>query len=49
MRDPDSLVSMLDQAAVLLDQLGAPGKALAPQVLSAWKVRSGVAESVCPW
>src|SRR6266540_3144963 len=36
-RDPDSLVSMLDQAAVLLDQLGAPGKALAPQLLSAWK------------
>jgi transcriptional regulator with XRE-family HTH domain len=36
-RDPESLVSMLDDAASLLDQLGATGTALAPQMLSAWK------------
>jgi tetratricopeptide (TPR) repeat protein len=36
-RDPESLVSMLDDAASLLDQLGAAGTALAPQMLSAWK------------
>jgi transcriptional regulator with XRE-family HTH domain len=36
-RDPESLIAMLDQAATLLNQLGAPGNALAPQLLSAWK------------
>jgi transcriptional regulator with XRE-family HTH domain len=36
-RDGESLVSMLDDAASLLDQLGAAGTALAPQMLSAWK------------
>jgi transcriptional regulator with XRE-family HTH domain len=36
-RDTDSLVAMLDDAASLLDQLGAAGTALAPQMLSAWK------------
>ena len=36
-RDPESLVSLLDDAANLLDQLGAAGTALAPQMLSAWK------------
>jgi transcriptional regulator with XRE-family HTH domain len=36
-RDAESLVSMLDDAASLLDQFGAAGTALAPQVLSAWK------------
>jgi transcriptional regulator with XRE-family HTH domain len=36
-RDAESLVSMLDGAASLLDQLGAAGTALAPQMLSAWK------------
>jgi transcriptional regulator with XRE-family HTH domain/tetratricopeptide (TPR) repeat protein len=36
-RDPESLVSMLDQAAALLTQLGAPGTALAPQMLTAWR------------
>jgi tetratricopeptide (TPR) repeat protein len=36
-QDPESLVSLLDDAANLLDQLGAPGTALAPQMLSAWK------------
>ncbi|MGH3439456.1 MAG: helix-turn-helix domain-containing protein, partial [Sciscionella sp.] len=36
-RGPESLVSMLDDAASLLDQLGAAGTALAPQMLSAWK------------
>jgi hypothetical protein len=36
-RDAESLVSMLDDAASLLDQLGAAGSALAPQMLSAWK------------
>ena len=36
-RDPESLVSMLDDAASLLDQLGTAGTALAPQMLSAWK------------
>ncbi|MCA1836825.1 MAG: helix-turn-helix domain-containing protein [Actinobacteria bacterium] len=35
--DPESLVSLLDDAANLLDQLGAAGTALAPQMLSAWK------------
>jgi transcriptional regulator with XRE-family HTH domain len=35
--DPQSLVSLLDDAANLLDQLGATGTALAPQMLSAWK------------
>jgi transcriptional regulator with XRE-family HTH domain len=39
-RDPESLVSMLDDAASLLDQLGAAGTALAPQMLSAWKDRA---------
>jgi transcriptional regulator with XRE-family HTH domain len=36
-RDGESLVSMLDDAATLLDQLGAAGTALAPQMLTAWK------------
>lgn len=36
-RDAESLVSMLDDAASLLDQLGAAGTALAPQMLSVWK------------
>ena len=36
-RDAESLVSMLDDAASLLDQLGVAGTALAPQMLSAWK------------
>jgi transcriptional regulator with XRE-family HTH domain len=36
-RDAESLVAMLDDAASLLDQLGAAGSALAPQMLSAWK------------
>ena len=36
-RDAESLVSLLDHAASLLDQLGAAGTALAPQMLSAWK------------
>jgi transcriptional regulator with XRE-family HTH domain len=36
-RDVESLVSMLDDAAILLDQLGAAGTALAPQMLSAWR------------
>ncbi len=36
-RDAESLVSLLDDAASLLDQLGAAGTALAPQMLSAWK------------
>jgi transcriptional regulator with XRE-family HTH domain len=39
-RDPESLISMLDDAASLLDQLGAAGTALAPQMLSAWKDRA---------
>jgi tetratricopeptide (TPR) repeat protein len=33
----ESLVSMLDNAAQLLDQLGAAGTALAPHMLHAWK------------
>jgi tetratricopeptide (TPR) repeat protein len=37
LRDAESLVSKLDDAANLLDQLGAAGTALAPQMLSAWK------------
>jgi len=37
MRDAESLVTMLDEAASLLNQLGAAGTALAPQMLSAWK------------
>jgi transcriptional regulator with XRE-family HTH domain len=36
-RDPESLVAMLDEATSLLDQLGAAGTALAPQMLAAWK------------
>ncbi len=36
-RNPESLVSLLDDAASLLDQLGAAGTALAPQMLLAWK------------
>jgi tetratricopeptide (TPR) repeat protein len=36
-RDAESLVSMLDDAASLLDQLGAAGTALAPQMLATWK------------
>jgi transcriptional regulator with XRE-family HTH domain/tetratricopeptide (TPR) repeat protein len=36
-RDAESLVAILDDAASLLDQLGAAGTALAPQMLSAWK------------
>jgi transcriptional regulator with XRE-family HTH domain len=36
-RDRESLISMLDDAASLLDHLGAAGTALAPQMLSAWK------------
>ena len=35
-RDSESLLSMLDNAAAMLDQLGAAGTALAPQMLSAW-------------
>jgi transcriptional regulator with XRE-family HTH domain len=35
-RDAESLLSMLDNAATMLDQLGAAGTALAPQMLSAW-------------
>lgn len=35
--DDDSLVSLLDNAASVLDQLGAPGSALAPQMLDVWK------------
>ncbi|MCA1600269.1 MAG: helix-turn-helix transcriptional regulator, partial [Acidobacteria bacterium] len=33
----ESLVSMVDRAAQLLDQLGAAGSALAPHMLHAWK------------
>lgn len=36
-RDAESLVSMFDNAASLLDQLGAVGTVLAPQMLAAWK------------
>lgn len=36
MHDAESLVSMLDDAASLLDKLGAGGRALAPHLLSAW-------------
>jgi transcriptional regulator with XRE-family HTH domain len=36
-RDAESLVLMLDDAASLLDQLDAAGTALAPQMLSVWK------------
>jgi transcriptional regulator with XRE-family HTH domain/tetratricopeptide (TPR) repeat protein len=36
-RDAESLVSILDDAASLLDQLGAAGTVLAPQMLSTWK------------
>jgi tetratricopeptide (TPR) repeat protein len=35
--DDQSLVTMLDNAAGLLDQLGAAGTALAPHMLHAWK------------
>jgi transcriptional regulator with XRE-family HTH domain/tetratricopeptide (TPR) repeat protein len=35
--DDQSLVAMLDNAAGLLDQLGAAGTALAPHMLQAWK------------
>lgn len=35
--DDESLVAMLDNAAHLLDQLGAAGTALAPHLLHAWK------------
>jgi len=35
--DDESLVCMLDNAAHLLDQLGAAGTALAPHLLHAWK------------
>ncbi len=35
--DDQSLVAMLDNAAGLLDQLGAAGTALAPHLLHAWK------------
>lgn len=35
--EDDSLVGMLDNAAHLLDQLGAAGTALAPHLLHAWK------------
>lgn len=35
--DDQSLVAMLDKAAGVLDQLGAAGTALAPQMLRAWK------------
>jgi transcriptional regulator with XRE-family HTH domain len=38
-RDAESLVSMLDDVASLLDQLGVAGTALGPQMLSAWKDR----------
>jgi transcriptional regulator with XRE-family HTH domain/tetratricopeptide (TPR) repeat protein len=36
-RDTESLIAMLDKAGALLDQLGATGTALAPQMLSAWQ------------
>jgi hypothetical protein len=35
--DNQSLVAMLDNAASLLDQLGAAGTALAPHMLHTWK------------
>ena len=35
--DDESLVGMLDNAAAVLDQLGAAGTALAPQMLEVWK------------
>lgn len=35
--DDESLVGLVDQAAQLLDQLGAAGSALAPHMLHAWK------------
>jgi transcriptional regulator with XRE-family HTH domain len=35
--DDQSLIAVLDNAAGLLDQLGAAGTALAPQILHAWK------------
>jgi transcriptional regulator with XRE-family HTH domain len=35
--DDQSLVAMLDNAAAILDQLGAAGTALAPHMLHAWK------------
>ena len=35
--DDQSLIAMLDNAAGLLDQLGAAGTALAPHMLHAWK------------
>jgi transcriptional regulator with XRE-family HTH domain len=35
--DDQSLLAMLDNAAALLDQLGAAGTALAPHMLHAWK------------
>jgi hypothetical protein len=35
-RDSESLLSTLDNAAAPLDQLGAAGTALAPQMLTAW-------------
>ncbi len=35
-RDSESLLGMLDNAAAMLDQLGAAGTALAPQMLTAW-------------
>lgn len=35
--DDQSLVAMLDRTAGLLDQLGAPGTALAPHMLHVWK------------
>lgn len=37
----ESLVGMLDNAAQLLDKLGAAGTALAPHILLAWKERQG--------
>jgi transcriptional regulator with XRE-family HTH domain len=36
-RDSESLISMLDDATAILDQLGAAGTALAPQMLTAWR------------
>lgn len=39
-RDPESLVSLLDDAASLLDQLGAAGTALAPQMLTVWNEKA---------
>jgi transcriptional regulator with XRE-family HTH domain len=36
-RDPESLLTLLDNAAALLDQLGAAGNTLTPHLLAAWR------------